>query len=743
MDDEIQTPYPTAMRQSQAFALKTTRPQQPSGPLSPVPTVMPSKPTIRRVYGSRRSLQGNVSSRNLKENSFHSKSGPKPEENALDLKTKLRTRRTTSFASLKDMKRENGLGDALRNSRKSLRTASQAPLASPFSSRPSSPGANDMMATEVGQSPGASKRSFHPTSHGYDAVIPASKRRSAVTLKPVPASRQNLLPSPIPFRASCSPGAETLFFGQADLHRRPSHPTLGLENPSVRDDDLNFALADVDFNRPPSQMSVYPVAKENLPPGEPSPRLAAGLARADSWTYNETFEADVAGASTPYNPNRLKEAPTSLPNPKKPNPTIGRRASMDSLTSNMSLTSVVEPTAQEADDFSANRTPWITDSLISPPTMYRAQELDGTSAATRNTKHEEVDSAPALNSGLAVLSSDSDLGICPYNDTMMALDDHDGFLLDLKHSPKDGPTQKEVATNPRQPYSRARSGTILAPSPVIASTLVPSRTRSGTMTVAPRTRSGTITPNSASKPLFEPGIGRTRSGTITAPKPYIAKSTSLVPADTDPLTSAAVEAISDEVVDIVVHVDSQYDPTPAEDLDFSPAPNPDVDDDDDIDDARDILCSSGSLPPCTAVAPAPAKASRKIRLPILLSNAQSESTTQRATDDSASKKLRRPRSAPSSNGTGTGTPSGAAGNKPSKRLNLKSALGLTSRPSSAQGSVGKGILKKATEMPASSSDPLDLLSHFEEHDFDRAYAGPPAGLKKKIGRGGKGPSGAR
>ncbi|KAJ3541245.1 hypothetical protein NMY22_g3958 [Coprinellus aureogranulatus] len=138
MSQSPQTPFPTDSRLSQAFALKTTRPHaETAGPLSPVPSA--SKPPVKRVYARKKSSNGGSSSRNLKENSFHSKSGRGPEELKVNLQTKLRSRRTTSFASLKDRRKENEGSFGTRLTRKSSKASSRRSLDSPFCSQPSSP----------------------------------------------------------------------------------------------------------------------------------------------------------------------------------------------------------------------------------------------------------------------------------------------------------------------------------------------------------------------------------------------------------------------------------------------------------------------------------------------------------------------------------------------------------------------------------------------------------------------------
>jgi hypothetical protein len=207
----------------------------------------------------------------------------------------------------------------------------------------------------------------------------------------------------------------------------------------------------------------------------------------------------------------------------------------------------------------------------------------------------------------------------------------------------------------------------------------------------------------------------------------------------------ADEALAKEAA-VEPHVDADYDPTPADEMEFSSAPNPDIDPELD-DDMGDITFCSSHIPNVRSpgVGPPANKASRKSK-PALLSSATEPGiadakTTSGDTDLAAATKGE------------SGRKSGSGDNgKRSKRINLKAALGLNPKSAarqpkdstSAQGSSsGSSRLKQSAHGPlttpsshedaALSSDPLDLLSRFDENDFNKPFEESI----KKSGRGRK------
>lgn len=390
MAQPFQTPFPTDLSLSQTFVLKTTRPNaQDTGALSPVP----QKPPVRRVYAHRKSL-GSASSRNLKENVIYAKPGRSPEEPKLNLRSKLRARRTTSFASLKERRhlKENEASPGHRLSRKTSRASSRRSLASPFSSQPSSPNQGTASPNaEIARS--NSKRDRSCALGGHGPAFPEPKRR--LSTRSIKSALPSKLRSPRKMLLGDTEAAVSV--APIDLNRRPSHPNLGPK------DDMGLFQAGLpapDFNRPPSQLSIYAPVEAIV--GNP-------LARTDSVSSADLFAADIRAASTPYHAGRVSTLNSAHDGGASssrlgPSPTLERRDTLDDLTENMSLTSVMEPSAAHNDEI-GDRTPWITDSLISPPTIYRKGPMD-VEDGDLDPPNQLARATNTLN--LDMLSSDSD-----------------------------------------------------------------------------------------------------------------------------------------------------------------------------------------------------------------------------------------------------------------------------------------------------------------------------------------------
>lgn len=367
MLDDTQTPFPTTLSRSQAFALKSTRPRNDaSEPLSPVPEGLFSKNALKTTQARKSTPRSGVASRNLKENAVHTRSSlGKALEGPVNLKSKLKARRTTSFASLTDKRRDSANGDVRLLARKSSRSGSRVSLESPFSSRPSSPKEGRLAGPTPGTSPNGTKRI---RTYGSDRA--SSKRRlGSLNLE---AARETVHEH----RSSLDPGRQGT---EADLYRRASHRSLGIENNTGLADDLNFVSVDVDFNRPPSQMDIYDPLKDDY-------AYERGLA-ADPWEYDFDFEAGMLDASTPYNEARISRDHAAM-NPVVERggdlhttvPPDGTAQSDDDTTECMSLTSIHEGSIHLAEELSGELSPWVSDSLISPPTIYRklaAKSVDG------------------------------------------------------------------------------------------------------------------------------------------------------------------------------------------------------------------------------------------------------------------------------------------------------------------------------------------------------------------------------
>ncbi|KAJ3541246.1 hypothetical protein NMY22_g3957 [Coprinellus aureogranulatus] len=516
-----------------------------------------------------------------------------------------------------------------------------------------------------------------------------------------------------------------------ELNRRPSHPILGLDSGLRHRDDLDFlqgGLPVIDFNRPPSQLSLYATVE------------AGALIRSDSMTSNDRFAAGLLAASTPYNPKRISNvasdaqnaAPPLAPAFLDPPLLLPRRDTLDDLTENMSLTSVMEPSGLRSDDSLADRSPWITDSLISPPTIYRRLPLDAENDGSIDSQKRA--NVAVETAQLDILTSDSDYA--------HALSDGVAAQNQLDNQATGGQYAKETssAIGAQKPtsdsHARARSGTIVSPKPMIASGRVVGRTRTGTITTTAvpaiqkqtRQRSGTITPNSVTRPLLEPALpvaGRSRSGTVTA-----------VPRLQSPVEGTVLEPAAGEVLmkdnDAEALVDAVYDPTPVAEMEFSSAPNPDIELDLE-DEVLDITLRAANVQ--SPSAPAPSKTSRKMKLPLLSSSTELAGADAMVTlkgTGVAPAKQSRPRSA--GNDAISSTTS-----KLSKRMNIKAALGLNLKPSTGPSKevCSEEKLRGASgqEETLSSSDPLDFLSHYNQDDFNRPYEAPPPTKKRGRGRG--------
>ena len=203
------------------------------------------------------------------------------------------------------------------------------------------------------------------------------------------------------------------------------------------------------------------------------------------------------------------------------------------------------------------------------------------------------------------------------------------------------------------------------------------------------------------------------------------------------------------------HVDADYDPTPVDEMEFSSAPNPDIDLelDDDVGDVTFCSSHTPNIRSPAAVAPVN-KGSRKSKLALLPSATGPGGTVHARVGLGDTETAAQ---TPGKSGSGTRKASSGDNSKRSKRINLKAALGLNPKSAarrlkdqtSAQGtSSGSSALQQSNHGPliapsghedaTPSSDPLDLLSHFDENEFNKPFEGS---IKKsgrgRIGRGAK------
>jgi hypothetical protein len=172
-----------------------------------------------------------------------------------------------------------------------------------------------------------------------------------------------------------------VIYGLQNLPRRPSHPALGAvpRGSLSRKFALRSALDSVDFDRPPSQLSMYDLRPLSMVEGSEGDDSGHEQNDLKVVPFNE-FEAGSFEISTPQGLLELSSdsshpAENTYSTPprqivKSPENADGSIESK--RTESMSLTSVED--AQHAHYDLANRSPWISDSLISPPTIYLNQK---------------------------------------------------------------------------------------------------------------------------------------------------------------------------------------------------------------------------------------------------------------------------------------------------------------------------------------------------------------------------------
>ncbi|RXW23238.1 hypothetical protein EST38_g2594 [Candolleomyces aberdarensis] len=373
----------------------------------------------------------------------------------------------------------------------------------------------------------------------------------------------------------------------------------------------------------------------------------------------------------------------------------------------MSLTSVEDNRLAEADEL-ANRSPWISDSIISPPSIYLRHR--GTSEG-----HGILSPAYADESSKTLRTDFGDGDLTENFEVELDADEsketNGGIAISRDTLPAE-------TGGPRQLFGRTRSGTIVAPAPAV-SLPATGRTRSGTITAAPaaikqgRGRSGTITQSSSqrppkeTKPMFV--TGRSRSGTITAAQPLISTVASLAPIPDSGLPGIE-KNVETPAPEINVHIDAHYDPTPGEDLVFSSAPNPDMEaeSDDEV-----VLSRHPGISP--APSPAPGTGLRPSLPsspdPLIIDPAKPTVGLDRAWVHAKAKVTGKKALAKRSG-------SKKAESKGSKKLNLKKTLGFNSTRSGRKyGAAGESSTESSPEreeITILSSDPIDFVIGFDE-----------------------------
>lgn len=324
-------------------------------------------------------------------------------------------------------------------------------------------------------------------------------------------------------------------------------PAQPLEDIQVFNDDFEFDLIDnhdpiswmlphsTNFNRPPSQMSMVGVF---LSPGDGDEGVKKPTDGLDPNGYDGTWVT-----STPFKevlarkqsfsvvPNFLEGEVVDKDHPYHDfTEANGRSEKVTELA--VSLEGGDDTEINETNSPFQDHTPWITDSIISPPTEYLQMKGKAADAAPtsgpdrRDGDEDDVKVIHHVNTSENVGSPDLASHIRRMED-----DEECGHSGDVDVAP-----HTVVMVEPR----RTRSGTILA---------------SQSSASIGRTRSGTITSNggNSKRPFPLAGIRRTRNGTIIGPLPDLTGS-----------GSGAIESGSIRKPDDITKVSARKTGTPSE-----------------------------------------------------------------------------------------------------------------------------------------------------------------------------------
>ena len=471
------------------FKLQSSRPV-PEQQFSPVPLAKSYSPLPDSQFASA-TRNNRTSSRNLKENLNF-------KEHELEYLEPLTT--TPGSASSKSRSRSRSASRTRRSTyphksrfRKTMNTASShisssttlhtlyhssskksnqsQTLASPFTSRPQSP--SDLNPALISKTMGPpplpestkKKRTLSDTHYNPNLPSPASKQHE---LQQQLQSSALPLPSPIPYpqrrgryysqSTHTSPNKPGFSFSRksqdenANLalnnkHRRPS--VASNQQPSTFDALFKpySALGIVDFNRPPSQLSLYHSAfgddfdeDEETNDTRADPEVGLGKRRRKSfgWTWdapcNDLFGTDVWGVSTPaYKLKRMLSLPDDLGAGKddshaenmkvqvcpflavstdtnidevgetlntKTNPGLSTSSStsmpipIPKKSQPLPDATTMKPHSLPLPETTTRDYSWVTDSIISPPTVYlKAREAKQSLLKHRNGLEPELGTA--------------------------------------------------------------------------------------------------------------------------------------------------------------------------------------------------------------------------------------------------------------------------------------------------------------------------------------------------------------
>ncbi|GLB43389.1 hypothetical protein LshimejAT787_1302900 [Lyophyllum shimeji] len=369
---DLRTPHPTLLSEAQIFRLESSRGRSlpkdhEFSPVPPAPARAFSDTTSRPQKDRNETSQPlhRTSSRNLKENIVplpsrsSSKSGTRPSRISSGRGT------ATSFA---------------RSARsQSKGTSKDMPLASPFTSQPGSP---DLPTARLPtqRAPGTTKSKRTLSDTHFNPNLPSHRilsqpQAQSTTNSPV---RQPDQDDSFKARRPSAPSATTQRPDFASWFIEPLTKTNLEDNrfltPSIFDlSGTSSRGPSIDFNRPPSQLSYIS-------------------------TYDEAIFADALGISTPFMAKPQRSGSATFPD--SPNSsdeeevhrTLGNRVLRPSIMRNpLHLTLGSDMLGS-----------WMSDSLISPPT------LSEKGAYTRHSLHKDVD---MQSSDHLVVADDDSLGL--------------------------------------------------------------------------------------------------------------------------------------------------------------------------------------------------------------------------------------------------------------------------------------------------------------------------------------------
>ncbi|EAU81403.2 hypothetical protein CC1G_05233 [Coprinopsis cinerea okayama7 len=532
-----------------------------------------------------------------------------------------------------------------------------------------------------------------------------------------------------------------------NLLRMPSHPVFdtGVQrlSPQIPKFTPTSSLGFINFNRPPSQLSIYDTKLDE--------DFLVPVKGLDSLPTHDLFASGLAMASTPFKTQGLFELEQSSPgagasivetysiqqgadklktltvsspgshsHPEEPVEETAAKEpeNLEDLTESMSLTSVED--GEQCHHDLTERSSWITDSLISPPTIY----LKGPRARPSFSCGSIFSDSRSGTNGTDSVNQTSSKG---ESGPFASVGQPPNKILELSSTRED---REEVL--PATP--EAEGSKPLADNPPTRAPGSIARTRRGTVTQVPsappsirRPRSGTITQDAHPVPseILDPESGgaritRARSNTIrpaatttTATGTLIGLQKATSPTLDDlavfPTFAPDPEENShgaDEALGCSVHVDAEFDPEPVEVLVFASAPNPDVEDD--IDDEPTLSAvqqasrSSDVDPLNLGYEPQPP-----------LDIAQDDSPDDEAVGTSKPTSKRRnlrwaPGSMTTRKGKGKQQQQKQSGAKPkSAPKGLKKALGLLAKRDNSD---------SYDRSRSPSTDPIDFLSHLDDSE---------------------------